>query len=82
MRFAPKSDPSKTLIGEPVDAAVDVGRDVYEGKDVAVNVFSGSSVLSAGQKTGATETIGQIFSPVSQSEAGAVRCIGLNVSYP
>ena len=82
MRFIPKSNPSKVLIGEPVDASVDVGLAVYQGKDVAVRSFSGSSVLSPGQKTDATETIERILSPLAQSEVGTIRCIGLNVSSP
>ncbi|BCS08279.1 fumarylacetoacetate hydrolase family protein [Aspergillus luchuensis IFO 4308] len=78
VRFVPKSNPSKVLIGEPVDAAVDVGLAVYQGKDVAVRPFSGSSVLSPGQKTDSTETIERILSPLAQSEVGSIRCIGLN----
>lgn len=80
MRFVPKSNPAKVLIGEPVDAAVDVGLAVYQGKDVAVRPFSGSSVLNPGQKTDTTETIERVLSPLAQSEVGSIRCIGLNVS--
>ncbi|PYI03791.1 hypothetical protein BO78DRAFT_348960 [Aspergillus sclerotiicarbonarius CBS 121057] len=78
VRFIPKSNPSKVLIGEPVDASVDVGLAVYQGKDVAVRSFSGNSVLSPGQKTDATETIERILSPLAQTEVGSIRCIGLN----
>ncbi|RAL02409.1 fumarylacetoacetate hydrolase family protein [Aspergillus ibericus CBS 121593] len=78
VRFIPKSNPSKVLIGEPVDASVDVGLAVYQGKDVAVRPFSGNSVLSPGQKTDATETIERILSPLAQTEVGSIRCIGLN----
>lgn len=80
MRFVPKSNPAKVLIGEPVDPKLDVGLALYQGKDVAVRPFSGTSVLSPGQVTDATETIARILSPLAQSEVGTIRCIGLNVS--
>lgn len=81
MRFVPKSNPAKVLIGEPVDPQLDVGLALYQGKDVAVHPFSGTSVLSPGQVTDATETILRILSPLAQSEVGTIRCIGLNVSF-
>lgn len=80
VRFVPKSNPSKVLIGEPVDPAVDVGLALYQGKEVAVRPFSGSSVLNPGSVTESTETIGRILSPLAQNEVGTIRCIGLNVS--
>jgi hypothetical protein len=80
VRFVPKSDPSKVLIGEPVDSQLDVGLALYNGKDVAVRPFSGNSVLNPGQVTDATETIVRVLSPLAQSEVGSIRCIGLNVS--
>ncbi|PYH46408.1 fumarylacetoacetate hydrolase family protein [Aspergillus saccharolyticus JOP 1030-1] len=78
VRFVPKSNPTKILIGEPVDASIDVGLAVYKGQEVSVHPFSGSSVLNPGQKTDATETIERILSPLAQSEVGTIRCIGLN----
>jgi hypothetical protein len=80
VRFVPKSNPSKILIGEPVDPQLDVGLAIYQGKEVSVRPFSGTSVLDPGQKTESTETISRILSPLSQSEVGTIRCIGLNVS--
>ena len=80
MRFNPKSNPTKILVGEAVDSQLDVGLALYQGKDVSVRPFSGSSVLNPGQVTGATESIGRILSPLAQSEVGSIRCIGLNVS--
>lgn len=81
IRFVPKSGGSP-LIGEPVDAAVDVGLASFEGKNIEVNVFSGKSVLSPGEKTGKTETVDKVLSPLAQAEVGTIRCIGLNVSAP
>ncbi|KAE8356619.1 hypothetical protein BDV28DRAFT_126628 [Aspergillus coremiiformis] len=78
VRFVSKSSPSKVLIGEPVDAQIDVGFAVYQGKDVSVRLFTGSSVLNPGRKTESTEIISRILSPLSQSEVGSIRCIGLN----
>ncbi|KAJ0419466.1 hypothetical protein BJY00DRAFT_302197 [Aspergillus carlsbadensis] len=78
VRFAPKSNPSKILIGEPVDASLDVGLAVYNNQDVPVRAFSGSSVLNPGSATGTTESIGRLLSPLASSEVGTIRCIGLN----
>lgn len=80
VRFVPKGDDSKVLIGEPVDNQVDVGAAVRKGEDVEVTVYSGTSVLDAGSPTGNKATIGRILSPVTAQEAGTIRCIGLNVS--
>lgn len=79
VRFVPKSNRSNILIGEPVDPRLDVGLALYQGRDVPVHPFSGSSILNPGQKTEATESIERILSPLAQSEVGAIRCIGLNV---
>ena len=79
MRFIPRSSPSKILIGQPADKDIDVGAALRKGQEVAVNVWSGSSVLSPGASTGATETIDRVLSPLAQNEIGTVRCVGLNV---
>ncbi|KAK3353482.1 hypothetical protein B0T25DRAFT_568683 [Lasiosphaeria hispida] len=78
VRFVPKGDESKVLIGEPVDAAADVGLAVRKGEDVEVNVYSGSSVLEAGEPTGQTAVIDRILAPLTRREVGTIRCIGLN----
>ncbi|KAB8212466.1 hypothetical protein BDV34DRAFT_184033 [Aspergillus parasiticus] len=78
VRFVPKSNPSKVLIGEPVDAQLDVGLALYQGKEVSVRPFTGASVLNPGQETESTEIISRILSPLSQNEVGSIRCIGLN----
>jgi hypothetical protein len=79
VRFVPRSDPSKTLIGQPEDDSIDVGVAVSRGEDVRVNVFSGVSVLAPGRETGLFAVIDQVLSPLEVSEVGAIRCIGLNV---
>ncbi|KPM41296.1 hypothetical protein AK830_g5225 [Neonectria ditissima] len=78
VRFVPKSNTSKILIGQPAEKGVDVGVAVRNGLEVAVNVFSGSSVLSPGSDTGSTEIVDRVLSPLAQSEVGTIRCIGLN----
>ncbi|KAF4449012.1 hypothetical protein F53441_7662 [Fusarium austroafricanum] len=78
VRFIPKSAPSSILIGEPAQASLDVGLAAREGKDIAVNVFSGRSVLSPGSPTDRTESVERILSPLAQEEVGTIRCIGLN----
>ncbi|KAK4193684.1 hypothetical protein QBC35DRAFT_479936 [Podospora australis] len=78
VRFVPKGDDSKILIGEPTDKSIDVGLAVRKGEDVEVKVYSGKSVLDFGSPTGETATIGRILSPVTAEEAGTIRCIGLN----
>ncbi|WVW85185.1 hypothetical protein I302_107223 [Kwoniella bestiolae CBS 10118] len=77
IRFIPKSS-STPLIGEPVDAGLDVGIASYESKPIEVEVYSGHSVLNAGEKTGKKETVGRLLSPLGQEEVGTIRCIGLN----
>lgn len=82
VRFVPKGDDSKILLGEPTDSSVDVGAAVRKGEDVQVKVYSGKSVLDAGSPTGETAIIGRILAPLTQEEVGTIRCIGLNVGLP
>lgn len=65
-----------------MDENVDVGLATREGKEVEVDIWSGSSVLSPGESTGTSAVIDKVLSPLTQVEAGTVRCIGLNVSVP
>ncbi|EFQ30880.1 fumarylacetoacetate hydrolase [Colletotrichum graminicola] len=78
LRFVPRSDPNKILIGEPESDSVDVGVAVRNGEEVKVVVWSGSSVLKPGSKTDECAIIDRILSPVSVDEIGTIRCIGLN----
>jgi hypothetical protein len=79
VRFVPKSDSSIVLIGEPVDESLDVGKEVSQGHEVQVNVFSGTSALESGQPTGSQAVIDCLLSPLAAKEVGTIRCIGLNV---
>ncbi|CAO1618750.1 unnamed protein product [Parajaminaea phylloscopi] len=82
VRFIPQSAGasrvSRALVGEPVDAALDVGMAALRSAPIEVEVFSGSSVLNPGQRTGKHETVGKLLSPLSQEEVGTIRCIGIN----
>jgi hypothetical protein len=78
VRFVAK-DSTQVLIGQPVKDELDIGIALRQGQDVVVDVFSGLSVLNPGVKTGRTESIGRILSPMAQHEVGTIRCIGLNV---
>lgn len=83
IRFIPSSATSsrRALIGEPLDAALDVGlASLAEPSSIKVAVFSGQSVLEPGQRTEQVETVQKILSPLAQTEVGAIRCIGINVS--
>lgn len=80
IRFNPKSAPSTVLIGEPVDPKLDVGLASYESEEIKVNVYSGNTVLDAGQQTGKEEVVERVLSPLGRNEVGTIRCIGLNVS--
>lgn len=79
IRFIPASS-SEPVIGEPVEHGQDVGVAQTEGLAVDVEVFSGSSVLSPGSRTGKVLRVGRILSPLAKQEVGTIRCIGLNVS--
>lgn len=79
VRFIPKADSSAILLGQPADAGIDVGAALRAGKEVLVDIFSGKSALSPGSKTGKTESIGRLLSPLAQEEVGTIRCVGLNV---
>ena len=82
VRFVPKGQDDKVLIGQPVDSNVDVGKAVRNGDEVQVKVFSGSSALNPGSLTDQVEVISRVLSPLAASEVGSIRCIGLNVSVP
>lgn len=79
VRFVPASNPDAVLIGEPVDANLDVGAATRKGEEVEVRVFSGSSALKPGELTEKIEKVGRLLSPLAQEEVGTIRCIGLNV---
>jgi hypothetical protein len=79
IRFIPRSG-SSPVIGEPTDKSLDVGLAVYQGKQVKADVYSGNSILEPGEKTGKSEVVGELLSPLAAKEVGTIRCIGLNVS--
>ncbi|KAH8597867.1 hypothetical protein B0O99DRAFT_617003 [Bisporella sp. PMI_857] len=77
VRFISKAT-NEVRIGRPIDKAIDVGAAIRSGHDVEVDVYSGISVLNPGDSTSKTEYIRTLLSPLSASEVGTIRCIGLN----
>ncbi|GJN91485.1 hypothetical protein Rhopal_004508-T1 [Rhodotorula paludigena] len=77
VRFQPQGS-AEALIGEPTDHQQDVGLATRAGEAVEVEVFSGSSVLSPGERTGEKKLVDRLLSPLAQREVGTIRCIGLN----
>ncbi|KAF2727220.1 hypothetical protein EJ04DRAFT_570577 [Polyplosphaeria fusca] len=77
VRFIAVED-AKEHIGEPVDSKMDVGVALADARQVQVQVFSGTSVLAAGSRTSSTLSIQTLLPPLSRSEIGTIRCIGLN----
>jgi 2-keto-4-pentenoate hydratase/2-oxohepta-3-ene-1,7-dioic acid hydratase in catechol pathway len=58
---------------------ITVGQAIERNDDVSVKVVAGASALNYdAQFTGETQIIDELLSPVSQIEAGTVRCVGLN----
>ncbi|CAG8294707.1 unnamed protein product [Penicillium salamii] len=58
---------------------ITVGQAIERKMDVSVRTVAGSSALDYDAPfTGETQIIDELLSPVSQSEAGTVRCVGLN----
>ncbi|PWN86829.1 putative mitochondrion protein [Acaromyces ingoldii] len=79
VRFVPASAPSsQPLIGEPCDELLDVGLAAHGSQPIEVEVFSGSSILQPGHRTGKKEHVKTLLSPLAAVEVGTIRCIGLN----
>jgi 2-keto-4-pentenoate hydratase/2-oxohepta-3-ene-1,7-dioic acid hydratase in catechol pathway len=56
-----------------------VGQAIEKNVGVSVKVVAGNSALDYDAPfTGEIKTIDELLSPVSQMEAGTVRCVGLN----
>ncbi|KAG9253008.1 uncharacterized protein F5Z01DRAFT_170823 [Emericellopsis atlantica] len=76
VRFISTDD--RQCCGEPVDENVDVGLAVASGQEVQVRLLDRPSAVDDSQFTGETATIKTLLSPLSATEVGTVRCIGLN----
>ncbi|KAH7073677.1 fumarylacetoacetate hydrolase [Paraphoma chrysanthemicola] len=78
VRFIAVED-NKEHIGEPANPDLDVGAALASGSSVEVREFLGSSVLDlCAQPTTKVLAISQLLPPLSRSEIGTIRCIGLN----
>lgn len=63
-----------------MDETLDVGLASRNGRGFQVRVFSGSSVLEAGEPTERLVEAGIVLSPLAMEEVGTIRGIALNVS--
>ncbi|KAJ5487761.1 hypothetical protein N7530_002061 [Penicillium desertorum] len=74
-----RAEDGKIYGGEPVNPDIDVGQAIEKNVQVSVKVVAGNSALDyEAPFTGEIKTIDELLSPVSQMEAGTVRCVGLN----
>ncbi|OQE30224.1 hypothetical protein PENFLA_c003G00582 [Penicillium flavigenum] len=74
-----RAEDGKIYGGEPVNPDIDVGQAIEKNVEVSVKVVTGNSALDYDAPfTGETKIIDELLSPVSQVEAGTVRCVGLN----
>jgi len=65
--------------GEPVDPDLDVGIAMVEGKPILVKVLDASSALDSDARfTGEVKEAKRILTPLTPSEVGTIRCVGLN----
>ncbi|KAI8938458.1 hypothetical protein NX059_004351 [Plenodomus lindquistii] len=78
VRFIANED-SLEHIGEPIDAKSDIGAALASGSEVKVRAFTGSSVLAPDtHPTSSILSVSKLLPPLSRSEVGTIRCIGLN----
>lgn len=65
-------------IGQPLDAALDVGRASQLGKTIKVREIAGSALDPSAQVTDSVLTVKTLLSPLSRDQVKIVRCLGLN----
>ncbi|KAJ3998038.1 fumarylacetoacetate hydrolase [Lentinula boryana] len=69
---------SRVHIGEPVDPNIDVGVAAHQGTLIKAHEIIGSALDPAAQVSGKILTVKYLLSPLTRSEVGFVRCLGLN----
>ncbi|KAH6692256.1 hypothetical protein F5X68DRAFT_250458 [Plectosphaerella plurivora] len=72
------STDGRVLCGQPIDPDVDVGLALASGQPLEAQVLSGASALDDADFTGEVAIIQKLLSPISASEVGTIRCIGMN----
>ncbi|KZV64075.1 fumarylacetoacetate hydrolase [Peniophora sp. CONT] len=72
------AETSEVHLGEPVDAAIDVGLAIYQRQPVKAYEIVGSAFDPAAQVTKNVLTVKQLLPPLSREQIGSVRCLGLN----
>ncbi|KAJ6460121.1 hypothetical protein C8R47DRAFT_1161236 [Mycena vitilis] len=72
------AETSQVHIGQPVDAALDVGLAAYRGSAIKAHEIVGSALDPAASVSKKVLTVKQLLSPLSREEVKYVRCLGLN----
>jgi len=67
-------------IGEPVDPNLDIGVAAHQGLPIKAYEIIGSALDSSAQVTKKVLTVKHLLTPLSRSQIGFVRCLGLNYS--
>ncbi|PYI05430.1 fumarylacetoacetate hydrolase [Aspergillus sclerotiicarbonarius CBS 121057] len=75
VRFVAVED-EQIHLGQLIDPARDVGRDLVDGKEVAVYLLDGT--IFDGRVTKEVLHVKQLLSPVSKENCNYIRCLGLN----
>ncbi|KAF5324728.1 hypothetical protein D9611_004396 [Ephemerocybe angulata] len=69
---------SRVHIGQPIDAALDVGLASRQGRPIKVLEIAGSALDPSAQVTKSVLTVKTLLSPLSREQVKIVRCLGLN----
>lgn len=78
VRFVAAED-KKEYIGEPIDSKIDIGAALASHETLQIRVFTSTSILSpTAQPTSTILTVQALLPPLTKSEVGTIRCIGLN----
>ncbi|KAJ7181586.1 hypothetical protein C8R43DRAFT_969572 [Mycena crocata] len=72
------AETAQVHIGQPIDAALDVGLAAHHGKPIKAHEIVGSALDPAAHVTKTVLTVKQLLTPLSREEIKYVRCLGLN----
>jgi len=73
------ADNGKEYYGEPEDEHVDIGLAISSGQHPRARLLNATSVFDETSSfSGEVKTIAKLLSPLTTTEVGTIRCIGLN----
>ncbi|KAJ7668142.1 hypothetical protein B0H17DRAFT_1088258 [Mycena rosella] len=72
------AETSQVHIGQPLDAALDVGLAAHRGETIKAREIVGSALDPAASLSSTVLTVKHLLSPLAREEIGYVRCMGLN----